>query len=212
MSNQPPTAPSSNRGGLFAAGGRFTDARVCPIMQKFNSSIGIDQQMWREDIEGSIAWSNQLLVMKIVTLEERDMLVSGLETMAAEWVAGTINIQPTDEDIHSYHERRLTALIGAAVGGKLHTGRSRNDQVATDTRLHLARQELVVLSKLLNAMTVGVAKAEEWKHILTTGYTHLQPAQPVRYSHWLLSHLGKFFFTFKGSFCPTPVRPIPISN
>ena len=114
-------------------------------------------------------------------------LVDGLTQVAAEWAAGAFVIQPGDEDIHTANERRLTELIGA-VGGKLHTGRSRNDQIATDIRLWL-RDEIAQLDGYLRQLIgVAVERAADEIDLLMPGYTHLQPAQPVRWSHWLLSH------------------------
>ncbi len=107
--------------------------------------------------------------------------------MAAEWEAGAFRIQPGDEDIHTANERRLTELIGAAAG-KLHTGRSRNDQIATDVRLWL-RDEIDRLAQYLRQlMGVAVERAAHEIDLLMPGYTHTQPAQPVRWSHWLMSH------------------------
>ena len=108
-------------------GGRFTGA-TDPLMEKFNASIGSDKRMWREDIEGSQAYARALSKTSVLTETEAAEIVAGLDAVAAEWKACTFVIKPGDEDIHTANERRLTELIGA-VGGKLHTGRSRNDQV-----------------------------------------------------------------------------------
>ena len=113
-------------------GGRFTGA-TDPLMEKFNASIGSDKRMWREDIEGSQAYARALSKTAVLTEDEASEIVAGLGAVAKEWEAGTFEIKAGDEDIHTANERRLTELIGA-VGGKLHTGRSRNDQVSLGSR------------------------------------------------------------------------------
>lgn len=167
-------------------GGRFTGA-TDPLMERFNASIGFDQRMWRADIRGSQAYARALVGAGIVSAHEAASLVAGLQQVAEEWESGRFQIQPGDEDIHTANERRLGEVAGP-VAGKLHTGRSRNDQVATDTRLWL-RDEIDGLTPfLLDLITVTVNRAEQEMDLLMPGYTHLQRAQPVRWSHWLLSH------------------------
>ncbi|MCC9074752.1 argininosuccinate lyase [Litorilinea aerophila] len=167
-------------------GGRFTGS-TDPLMEAFNASIPFDRRLWRADIQGSQAYARALARAGLITEDEARQIVAGLDQVASEWAEGRFQLQPTDEDIHTANERRLTELIGP-VAGKLHTGRSRNDQVATDVRLWL-REEIDRLQEHLRALiavTVERAAAEiDW---LMPGYTHLQPAQPVRWSHWLLSH------------------------
>ncbi|OUC05395.1 argininosuccinate lyase, partial [Litorilinea aerophila] len=158
-----------------------------PLIVAFNASIPFDRRLWRADIQGSQAYARALARAGLITEDEARQIVAGLDQVASEWAEGRFQLQPTDEDIHTANERRLTELIGP-VAGKLHTGRSRNDQVATDVRLWL-REEIDRLQEHLRALiavTVERAAAEiDW---LMPGYTHLQPAQPVRWSHWLLSH------------------------
>lgn len=167
-------------------GGRFT-GKTDPLMEKFNASINFDKRMWAVDIQGSQAYARALVPAGIITQAEADQLVVGLAQVADEWRRGAFTIQPGDEDIHTANERRLTELLGA-VAGKLHTGRSRNDQVATDTRLWL-RGEIEQLRQYLRQLiSVTVERADAEIDLLMPGYTHLQPAQPVRWSHWLLSH------------------------
>lgn len=157
-------------------------------MEKFNASIGSDRRMWREDIEGSQAYARALSKTSILTEREAGEIVAGLDAVAKEWEAGTFEIKPGDEDIHTANERRLTELIGA-VGGKLHTGRSRNDQVATDTRLWLSRHlRTATRVHLFELLKAAAARAEAEADVVMPGFTHLQPAQAVRWSHWLLSH------------------------
>lgn len=167
-------------------GGRFTGA-TDPLMEQFNASIGFDKRLWQADIQGSKAYARALARAGIVTDAEMEEMGTGLEEVAAEWAAGTFVLKPSDEDIHTANERRLTELIGA-VGGKLHTGRSRNDQVATDVRLWLRQEISNLRGYLAQLIHSAVERAAAEIDLLMPGYTHLQPAQPVRWSHWLLSH------------------------
>ncbi len=167
-------------------GGRFTGA-TDPLMEQFQASISFDRRLWQADLRGSQAYARALSRAGILTAAEADQLVDGLKQVAAEWAAGAFVIRPGDEDIHTANERRLTELVGV-VGGKLHTGRSRNDQIATDIRLWL-RDEIATLDGYLrHLISVTVERAADEIDLLMPGYTHLQPAQPVRWSHWLLAH------------------------
>ena len=125
-------------------GGRFT-GKTDPLMEQFNASIGFDRQLWQADIRGSQAYARALARAGLLTEAEAEQLVTGLEQVADEWAQGTFTLVEGDEDIHTANERRLTELVGA-VGGKLHTGRSRNDQVATDVRLWL-RDAIIALAR-----------------------------------------------------------------
>jgi argininosuccinate lyase len=145
--------------------------------------------MWDQDIRGSIAYAKAIGKVGIINDEEVKLLVEGLEKVRQEWAAGTFEIKPGDEDIHTANERRLTEIIGPT-GGKLHTGRSRNDQVATDTRLWTVEAEKDVLKDLATLLTAGASYAKDHIDVLMAGYTHLQPAQPIRFSHWICSHLA----------------------
>ena len=176
------------RGSLFGAGGRFSGG-TDPIMEKFNESLSFDKRMWSQDLRGSIAYAKANITTGILTQEEADQIVAGLEKVHQEWADGTFESKPGDEDIHTANERRLTEFIGP-LGGKLHTGRSRNDQVATDTRLWTVDAEKDILNDLKELLLVAAQVAREHVDILMAGYTHLQPAQPIRYSHWLCSHLA----------------------
>jgi len=167
-------------------GGRFTGA-TDPQMEEFNASIHFDRRLWQVDIQGSQAYANALAQAGIITQEEATAISSGLDQVAQEWAAGSFELQAGDEDIHTANERRLTELIGP-VAGKLHTGRSRNDQIATDIRLWLRERVMELRSHLHQLIRVAAERAEQEMDILMPGYTHLQPAQPIRWSHWLLSH------------------------
>ncbi|MCB0063317.1 MAG: argininosuccinate lyase [Caldilineaceae bacterium] len=167
-------------------GGRFTGA-TDPLMEAFNASIPFDKRMWQEDIQGSQAYARALARSGLLTVAEAEEIVAGLDQVAEEWKAGTFALVESDEDIHTANERRLTELIGA-VAGKLHTGRSRNDQVATDVRLWLRNEVNHIRGHLHQLIEVTTQRAAEEIDILMPGYTHLQPAQPIRWSHWLMRH------------------------
>jgi argininosuccinate lyase len=167
-------------------GGRFEQA-ASPLLRRFNDSLPFDQRLWLEDIFGSMAYANAIAAAGLLSAEERVALLAGLEQVAEEWRAGQFQLAPGDEDIHTAVERRLGELIGP-VGGKLHTGRSRNDQVATDLRWWLRSRVDELDGLLVDLLRIAVQRAEAEIDVLMPGYTHLQPAQPVRWSHWLLSH------------------------
>ncbi len=149
-------------------------------MEQFNSSIRFDKRMWAQDITGSKAYTMALERVGILTAIEADLIKSGLIQVHAEWKEGKFLIQDTDEDIHTANERRLTEIIGDA-GKKMHTGRSRNDQVVTDMRLWLRDECNVVKQEMITLLEVCCDVAEREKCVLMAGYTHLQPAQPVRF-------------------------------
>lgn len=167
-------------------GGRFEQA-ASPLLRQFNDSLPFDQRLWLEDIFGSMAYAEAIAAAGLLTAEERAALLAGLEQVAEEWRRGQFQTAAGDEDIHTAVERRLGELIGP-LAGKLHTGRSRNDQVATDLRWWL-RSRVDELDGLLAALLgAAVERAAAEIDVLMSGYTHLQPAQPIRWSHWLLSH------------------------
>ncbi|KAF5365795.1 hypothetical protein D9758_003246 [Tetrapyrgos nigripes] len=171
-------------------GGRFT-GQTDPLMHEFNQSLAYDQKMHAADIKGSIAYTKGLKRVGILTGEEEAKIISGLEAVGKEWQEGKFIVQPDDEDIHTANERRLSEIIGP-LGGKLHTGRSRNDQVATDMRLWLLDEIKDVESGLRGLIRVMVERADKEKDVLMPGYTHLQRGQPIRWSHLLLSHAFSF--------------------
>ena len=167
-------------------GGRFT-GKTDPLMEQFNASIRFDRQLWQVDIRGSQAYARALVGAGILTQAEADEIVAGLDRVAGEWAQDAFELREGDEDIHTANERRLTELVGA-VGGKLHTGRSRNDQIATDVRLWLRLAIAELRGHLRQLIAVAIDRAAAEADLLMPGYTHMQPAQPVRWSHWLLSH------------------------
>jgi len=168
-------------------GGRFSGAND-PLMVRFNASLPFDRRLWHADITGSIAWANAICRAGLLTTEERDALVAGLEALRAEIAAdpAAAFAGAADEDIHSFVERKLTERIGP-LAGKLHTGRSRNDQVATDVRLWLRDRVAELDAALASLIRAACDRAEAEIDVLMPGYTHVQPAQPIRWSHWLLS-------------------------
>uniref|UniRef100_A0A8C5HJG0 Argininosuccinate lyase n=1 Tax=Gouania willdenowi TaxID=441366 RepID=A0A8C5HJG0_GOUWI len=166
-------------------GGRFV-GNTDPVMESFNASIAYDQRMWDADIRGSKAYVKALEKAQLVSMEENQKILHGLDQIADEWAKGTFEIKPGDEDIHTANERRLKELIGAP-GGKLHTGRSRNDQVVTDMRLWLRDAIATLTSDALQLISTMVERAAVEINVLFPGYTHLQRAQPIRWSHWILS-------------------------
>ncbi|MGD8794264.1 MAG: argininosuccinate lyase [Anaerolineae bacterium] len=170
-------------------GGRFA-AEIDATMQRFNDSIGFDRRLHRADVRGSIAYAGALLTAGLLSAGDHEALVAGLEAVGAELEAGTFGFQAGDEDIHTAVERRLGELAGP-VAGKLHTGRSRNDQVSTDLRLYLMEQIDDLDRAVAELQAALVDKAEQHLDLIMPGYTHLQPAQPVLFSHWLMSYVAK---------------------
>ncbi|KAJ7343594.1 argininosuccinate lyase [Mycena albidolilacea] len=171
-------------------GGRFT-GKTDPLMHAFNQSLRYDQRMHAADIKGSIAYAKSLTLVGILTKEEETKITVGLTAVGKEWQDGVFQVKEDDEDIHTANERRLSELIGP-LGGKLHTGRSRNDQVATDMRLWLLEQVQDIEQSVKGLLQVIVDRADKEKDILLPGYTHLQRGQPIRWSHLLLSHATSF--------------------
>ena len=171
-------------------GGRFTKEPDALAFQ-FNASIGFDQRFWRQDIRGSIAHATMLAKQGIISEQDRDNIVNGLTQIRNELEAGTLHIDETQEDIHTFLEGELTRRIGDA-GKRLHTGRSRNDQVALDMRLY-TRDEIDEISELLtHLLSVLVDLMEQHTETWMPGFTHLQKAQPITLAH----HLGAYFEMF----------------
>ncbi|XP_066997613.2 argininosuccinate lyase [Anabrus simplex] len=171
-------------------GGRFSE-KTDLLLEKINSSLQYDKRMCQEDLQGSEAYARALQRANLLTKEEMEAIHKGLAQISKEWEKNTFKVKPMDEDIHTANERRLKELIGLPAT-KLHTGRSRNDQSNTDLRLWL-RSRIGNLDKYLRQLVKEmVRRSTEEKDILMPGYTHLQRAQPVRWSHWLLSYAWSF--------------------
>jgi len=167
-------------------GGRFT-AGLDTYAARLNDSIGFDWRLAEVDIRGSLAWAKAIHQAGVLTEEEAGQICAGLEKVLAEVQEERFVIMPSDEDVHTAVERRLTELIGPA-GGKLHTGRSRNDQVATDFRLWLLEAEDHLDALLREVQSSLLARAEADFGVVMPGYTHVQRAQPILLSHWWLGH------------------------
>jgi argininosuccinate lyase len=158
-----------------------------PDFVRMNTSVGFDRRLWPQDIAQSRAHAGMLAAREIITAEDRDALLGGLDEVQAELEQGRFEISAGDEDIHMAIERRLTELVGP-VGGRLHTARSRNDQVATDLVMYTrarAREAQTAITRLMAAL---VERAEQHLDWAMPGYTHLQRAQPVYLSHHLLAY------------------------
>ena len=167
-------------------GGRFS-TKLNDQAWDLNSSLPVDQRLAIQDVDGSLAWADALHKANILTDEEHASISLGLATVKKEFASGKFLFAPSDEDIHTAVERRLTELIGDAAG-KLHTGRSRNDQVATDFRLWMLGAIPALVSALKNLQSALVEQAEAAGETIMPGYTHLQRAQPILLAHWWLSH------------------------
>ena len=191
-------------------GGRFTE-QIDSVFERLNRSLAIDQRLILEDIEGSLAYAGALLKAGVLSGDELRQIGKGLGEIKKhieedpQWIA-----QSTDEDVHSFVETRLVELIGDA-GLKLHTGRSRNDQVALDTRLYLKRAIIGVQVQLksLNRELLALAKAN--LDVAIPGYTHLRKAQPILFAHYLLAYFEMFlrdYDRFDDCFRRTDVMPL----
>ncbi|KAM0335005.1 hypothetical protein ACHAQA_000039 [Verticillium albo-atrum] len=181
-------ASSSKPGENMLWGGRFTGG-LDPLMVQYNESIYFDQVMHKQDILGSIAFARANYKNGILTEDEFNKIEQGLLEVEKEWEAGKFQIIPgVDEDIHTANERRLGEIIGKNVAGKLHTGRSRNEQVVCDMRMWLRDELRKIEEYLVSFLRVTAARAEKEIEYVMPGYTHLQRAQPVRWSHWMLSY------------------------
>ncbi|MBP2667758.1 MAG: Argininosuccinate lyase, partial [Firmicutes bacterium] len=190
-------------------GGRFTrdtDASV----EEFTSSISFDQRMYRQDILGSMAHARMLGRCGILTQMETDTIIAGLTSILADIEAGNFSFEIALEDIHMNIEKRLTERIGP-VGGKLHTARSRNDQVALDTHMYM-KSAIQSIASLLHSMEKALLEVAEINiNVILPGYTHLQRAQPVLFSHHLLAYfhmLSRDFDRLRGVWDRTDIMPL----
>ena len=173
-------------GGKTLWHGRFASGPAADLLA-YTVSLPFDQRMWRDDITGSRAHVRMLAHVGLLTADERDSVLSALDVVWIEMESGSFRYVESDEDIHTAVERRVTELSGDA-GAKLHTGRSRNDQCATDTRLWTKRALRDVAARVVGLQEVLLARAEAAGETYLPGYTHLQRAQPVLLAHHFLAH------------------------
>lgn len=183
-------------------GGRFTEG-VNELVNTFNSSISIDSRMYKEDIEGSLAHVKMLGNQGIIPLKDSKKIVEGLKEILIRIDNGTIQIDKGAEDIHSFIESILTYYIGDE-GKKLHTGRSRNDQVTLDTKLYLKKYIKIIINEILKLHETLLEKANENINTIMPGYTHMQKAQPITFAHHILAYcemfkrdIGRLFDSYK---------------
>jgi len=166
--------------------GRFSQ-KPDPLAWALNASLPVDQRLAIQDVEGSLAWAEAIHTAGVLSDEEYTSISDGLDAVKKELVLGVFSFVSSDEDIHTAVERRLGELIGGAAG-KLHTGRSRNDQVATDFRLWMLQAIPELKSAFHDLQSALVEQAERAGNAVMPGYTHLQRAQPILLGHWWLSH------------------------
>lgn len=171
-------------------GGRFAKP-ASSILEKIGESISFDSRLYAQDIRGSIVHAKNLFKIGILNREELDSILDGLQKVKEELENNQLTFKPELEDIHMHIEARLTELIGDT-GKKLHTGRSRNDQIALDVRLFIRDEINEILQLLTNLLGAFYKRAEESIDMVMPGYTHLQVAQPIRVSHYLMSYFWAF--------------------
>ena len=157
------------------------------VADDFNSSIRFDSRMYKQDITGSMAHAAMLAKQGIITEDEAATLIDGLAGILADIDAGKLEIDMTAEDIHMFVEQELTARLGD-VGKKLHTARSRNDQVALDVRMYLREETDGIMAQLRELLEVIIDRAAAFEGTIMPGYTHLQRAQPITFGHWLMAY------------------------
>lgn len=190
-------------------GGRFEDAPA-EFTQEFGASLPVDKRMWESDIAGSKAHAKMLAKQGIISKKDAEDIRSGLDDIARQIEDGSFDFEIEDEDIHMSIERNLTEAIGAA-GGRLHTGRSRNDQVATDTRLHSKKLARGLMHQLLDIRGALLEVATREFGVVMPGYTHMQKAQPVLFSHHMLAYYWMFtrdFVRVRAAYDAADVLPL----
>ncbi len=170
--------------------GRFS-ASSDNLMEQFSESISFDKRLYKYDILGSIAHVKMLAKQLIISQEEADKIIDGLRKIERQLDSGEFNFDPKDEDIHMSIERALINLIGKT-GGKLHTARSRNDQVALDERLYLRDVSIEIVDKLDNLLKALLDFAKKHIDVIIPGFTHMQHAQPILFSHYIMAYFEKF--------------------
>ncbi|WP_297945603.1 argininosuccinate lyase, partial [uncultured Campylobacter sp.] len=171
--------------------GRFSEASSA-LLEEFNASIGFDRALWQEDIAGSKAHAWMLGACGILKPDESEKIVAGLDVVFEEIKSGKFEFKTADEDIHMAVEKRLSELIGSDLGGRLHTARSRNDQVALDFRLYVLKSGAAIAEKIRELVAALRDIASKHADTLMPGYTHLQHAQPVSLAYHLLAYAFMF--------------------
>lgn len=171
-------------------GGRFEEAGD-QLVNQFNASINFDQEMAQEDIEGSLAHVKMLKETQILSADDADKIIAGLQKLRERLTSEGLPFSIDNEDIHMNIEALLTEEIGP-VAGKLHTGRSRNDQVATDLHLYVKKRLPIIINELKKLQAELVDKAAENVETIMPGYTHMQHAQPISYGHYLMAYFQMF--------------------
>ncbi|MDD7055213.1 MAG: argininosuccinate lyase [Selenomonadaceae bacterium] len=190
-------------------GGRFTKS-TDEMINEFQASIGFDKRMYHEDIAGSIAHATMLAKCGIISAADKDKIVAGLRDILQEIEDGKFDFSVDLEDIHMNIEKRLTEAIGEA-GGRLHTARSRNDQVALDTHMYVRKEVVAVQKEILNLQQALVEAATKYADVIMPGYTHLQRAQPITFGHHLLAYfcmLSRDFARFQGVYERCDIMPL----
>ena len=190
-------------------GGRFAKT-TDEMINEFQASIGFDRRMYREDIAGSIAHAAMLAHVGIISAEDRASIEKGLRDILAQIDAGTFEFSTALEDIHMNIEKRLTDAIGDA-GSRLHTARSRNDQVALDTHMFVRRSIVEVLDHIRELQEALVESSERHREVIMPGYTHLQRAQPILFAHHLMAYFGMLardFERFQGIYARADIMPL----
>ena len=166
--------------------GRFSKA-LDETADDFNSSISFDSKMYRQDITGSMAHAAMLGAQKIIPQEDADMIIGALQGILEDLEAGRLQIDLSCEDIHMFTETELTKRIGD-IGKRLHTARSRNDQVALDMRLYVKKEIVAIKKEILDFMEALCESAKNNLETVMPGYTHLQRAQPVTFGHYMMAY------------------------
>jgi len=190
-------------------GGRFAKS-TDEMINEFQASINFDKRMYHEDIAGSIAHATMLCKVGILTEEDKNNIISGLKNILAKIEQDDFNFSVDLEDIHMNIEKRLTEAIGEA-GGRLHTARSRNDQVALDTHMYVRRETVEVINLIKELQTALTETATKYKDVIMPGYTHLQRAQPILFSHHMMAYfsmLSRDFSRFKGVYERCDIMPL----
>ena len=190
-------------------GGRFSKT-TDEMINEFQASIGFDKRMYHEDIAGIIAHATMLAKCGILSAEDRDKIIGGLKDILVQIEKGEFSFDVALEDIHMNIEKRLTDTIGEA-GGRLHTARSRNDQVALDTHMYVRREVVEVQRLIEDLQRALVETAAKYSDVIMPGYTHLQRAQPILFSHHLMAYfamLSRDFSRFQGVYARADIMPL----